>query len=148
MNYTNPFHQLLQQMSEDAGWVLQLVHNTRGARLAELAPELESARISQPEKHLRELENLGLVACEGEIWKATWSGAGVSNWRTQLRFVDDGQVVAEPREGENGHQLGPECNEYRAALFAPGYCWCCRIRHHHASEIVKAAGKLLRQRPS
>ena len=41
-------------MSEDAGWVLQLVHNTRGARLAELAPELKSARILQPEKHLRE----------------------------------------------------------------------------------------------
>jgi hypothetical protein len=30
-----------------------LVHNTRGARLAELAPELEAARIAQPEKHLR-----------------------------------------------------------------------------------------------
>lgn len=57
MSYTNPFQKLLQQVSEDAGWVLQLVHNTRGARLAELAPELESARILKPEQHLRDLEN-------------------------------------------------------------------------------------------
>ena len=41
-------------MSEDAGWVLQLVHS---ARLAELAPELKSARITQPEKHLRDRKN-------------------------------------------------------------------------------------------
>lgn len=144
MNYTNTFHKLLQQMSEDEGWVLQLVHNTRSASLAELAPELEAARISRPEKHLRVLVELGLVECTGEVWKATWTGAGVSNWRTQLRFAEKGQVVAEPREGENGHQPGPECNEFRQALFAPGYCWCCRARHHHASEAVKAATRLLR----
>jgi hypothetical protein len=150
MNYTNPFHQLMQQMSEDAGWVLQLVHNIGGARLDQLAPELELAGISQAEKHLQELETLGLVVFDGEIWKTTWTGAGVSNWREQLQSAEDenGQVVTEPREGENGHQLGPECNEFRATLFAPSYCWCCRIRHQHASEVVKAAGKLLRQQRS
>lgn len=143
MNYSNPFHRLLLQMSEDAGWVLQLVHTTRGVRLAELEPELLAANISRADRHLRDLEKLGLVVFEAGLWKTTWTGAGVSNWRTQLRFADDDQAVPEPREGENGHQPGPECNEYRAALFAPGYCWCRRARRHHASEIVKAAEKLL-----
>lgn len=145
MNYTNPFHGLLQQMSEDAGWVLQLVHTLRGARPAELEPELVAAGVFSADRHLRELEELGLVVFEDGQWKTTWTGTGVNNWRTQLRFADDDQVVPEPREGENGHQPGPECNEFRAALFAPGYCWCRRARRYHASEVLKAAEKLLRR---
>ena len=59
---------------------------------------------------IQALEKLGLVVCDDtKDWKTTWTGAGVSNWRTQLRFAEDGQVVAEPEVGENGHQPGPEC---------------------------------------
>lgn len=142
--YGNMFQLLLQKISEDAGWVLQLVHDTRGGQLAELEVGLANAKISDVEPHLQELEKLGLVACVDGVWKTTWTGAGVSNWRTQLLFANEGQLVAEPREGENGHQPGPECSEYRGTLFAPGYCWCCRPRKAHSSEAIKAAERLLK----
>lgn len=142
--YGNMFQLLLEKVSEDAGWVLQFVHDTRGARLEELESELVSAKVSGTRSHLQNLESLGLVVCIDEVWKTTWTGAGVSNWRTQLLFSEAGQPVAEPIEGENGHQPGPECREYRPALFAPGYCWCCRPRKDHASEVVKAARRLLK----
>lgn len=51
MSYRNLFHELLMQLSEEAGWVLQLVHDTRGAHLAELEPELSAAKISQADQH-------------------------------------------------------------------------------------------------
>ena len=145
VSYQNQFQGLLMQLNEDQGWVLQLVHDTRGARLAELEPELGNAKISGVENHLLQLREFGLVECANEIWKTTWVGAGVSNWRTQLLVAEEGQRVDEPRDTENGHQSGPECNEYRAALFAPGYCWCRRRRHQHASEVVNAPVRLLRQ---
>lgn len=146
--YGNMFQLLLEKVSEDAGWVLQIVHNTRGAQLteAELAAELAQARVSGLKRHLQDLEELGLVVCVDSIWKTTWTGAGVSNWRTQLLSAEEGQTVAEPREGENGHHPGPECSEFRAALFSPGYCWCCRPRNKHSSEAIKAAERLLKQR--
>ncbi|MBQ68682.1 hypothetical protein CL689_01275 [Candidatus Saccharibacteria bacterium] len=146
--YGNIFQLLLERVSEDAGWVLQIVHNTRGAGLteAELVAELDQARVSGVQRHLKNLEDLGLVVCVESIWKTTWTGAGVSNWRTQLLSAEEGQTVAEPREGENGHHPGPECNEFRAALFSPGYCWCCRPRNKHSSEAIKAAERLLKQR--
>lgn len=143
--YGNMFQLLLERVSEDAGWVLQFVHDTRGARLAELEAELASARVTGTRRHLQDLEDLGLVACVDDVWATTWAGAGVSNWRTQLLFAEADQPVAEPREGENGHQPGPECREYRPALFSPGYCWCCRSRRDHASEVVKAARRLLKR---
>lgn len=145
MNYGNMFQLLLAQLSDDAGWVLQLVHDTRGGRLGELRSELVNACVFRVDERLRELEGLGLVVCVDEIWKATWTGSGVSNWRTQLLCAEEGQVVGEPREGENGHQVGGECKEYRAALFAPGYCWCCRARRDHDSEAVRAARRLLKR---
>lgn len=145
MAYGNMFHLLLERISDDGGWVLQLVHDTRGVQLHELKVELARANIDQVPARLAELEALGLVVCVDEVWKTTWTGAGVSNWRTQLHCAEKDQAVAEPREGENGHQPGPECNEYRAALFAPGYCWCCRPRKHHASEAVRAAQRLLKR---
>lgn len=146
--YGNIFQLLLERVSEDAGWVLQIVHNTRGAGLTEpeLVAELDQARVSGVQRHLKNLEDLGLVVCVDSIWKTTWTGAGVSNWRTQLLSAEEGQTVAEPREGENGHHPGPECSEFRAALFAPGYCWCCRPRNKHSSEAIKAAERLLKQR--
>lgn len=148
MNYGNMFHLLLAKVSEDAGWVLQLVNDTRGGRLAELEVELASANVLHAKCHLQELEQLGLVVCVDKVWKTTWTGAGVSNWRTQLLFSENGQPVAEPREGENGQQPGPECSEFRPALFAPGYCWCCRSRKDHVGEVLKAAGRLLRRPPN
>ena len=146
--YGNMFQLLLEKVSEDAGWVLQIVHNTRGAQLteAELAAELAQAKVSGLKRHLKDLKELGLVVCVDSIWKTTWTGAGVSNWRTQLLSAEEGQTVAEPREGENGHHPGPECSEFRAALFSPGYCWCCRPRNKHSSEAIKAAERLLKQR--
>ena len=143
--YSNMFQLLLEKVSEDAGWTLQLVHDTRGAQLAELKAELANARVSDPQACLKELEELGLVVCVDSVWKTTWTGAGVSNWRQQLLFSDGTKIVAEPREGENGHQPGPECSEFRAALFAPGYCWCCQPRNKHSSEAIKAAERLLKR---
>ena len=139
MTYGNVFQLLLSQLSEDDGWVLQLVHVTRGGRLAELRSKLAHARVFYVKQRLRELEDLGLVVCIDEVWKATWTGAGVSNWRTQLLCAEQGKTVEEPREGENGQQLGPKCTAYRAALFAPGFCWCGRAQKEHAGEAVKAA---------
>lgn len=116
MNYGNMFQLLLAQLSEDAGWVLQLVHDTRGGRLAELRSELVNARVFRVEERLRELEGFGLIVCIDEIWKATWTGSGVSNWRTHLLCAEEGQVVEEPREGENGQQVGEAVKEARRLL--------------------------------
>lgn len=147
MNYGNMFHLLLERLSEDAGWVLQLVNDTRGLNLEVLQAELAAARIANVKACLNQLEEFGLVVGLNGYWQTTWTGAGVSNWRTQLLFSDNGQEVAEPREGENGHQPGPECGKFRAALFAPGFCWCCRSRKDHVGEVLKAAGRLLRRPP-
>lgn len=142
--YSNMFHHLLDKVGEEAGWVLQLVHEARGTELTDyLEAELARANIPGAKRHLQKLKNLDLVECINSIWKTTWTGAGVSNWRTQLFFAEQGQPVPEPREGENGHQPGPGCNEFRPTFFAPGYCWCCRLRKDHASEAVK----LPRRRP-
>mgnify|MGYP004278135083 CR=1 FL=1 len=122
-----------------------MVHNSRGGRLAELRAELASARVFYVKQRLRELEDLGLVVCVDEVWRATWTGVGVSNWRTHLLCAEKGVAVEEPREGENGQQLAPECKEYRAALFAPGFCWCGRSQKEHAGEAVKAARRLLKR---
>ena len=145
MNYENKFHLLLGKVSEDAGWVLQLVRDTGGGHLAQLRAELAYAGVFRVEASLRELETLGLVACVDGLWNATWLGAGVSSWRTQLLCADEGQTVDEPREGENGQQPGPECSDYRAALFAPGYCWCRRPQKEHASKSARAARRLIRR---
>ena len=145
VDYANLFQRLLGQVSEDAGWVLQLVHDTRGLVREELEDALTSAKIKDLDSCLKELVDLGLVVQQQGQWKTTWSGAGVSNWRTQLQCAD-GQRVSEPQSGENGTQLGPECTAYRPALFAPGYCWCCRSLRNHDSEVVKAAHRLLRRR--
>lgn len=40
MAYGNMFQLLLERISDDAGWVLQLVHDTRGVQLPELQAEL------------------------------------------------------------------------------------------------------------
>ena len=141
-NYDNAFHELLGKVSEDAGWVLQVVHDTRALTKNELEEALADARIKDLDSCLRELVALDLVVPLHDQWKATWTGAGVSNWRTQLLFAD-GKPVAEPQAGENGTQPGPECSEYRPALFAPNYCWCCRPLNQHSSEVVKAAQRLL-----
>ena len=144
VHYANFFHGLLAQVSEDAGWVLQLVHDTRGLALDELEAALNHGNIKDLNSCLNELVDLGLVVQQQDQWKTTWSGAGVSNWRTQLHCADE-KPVTEPSAGENGTHLGPECTEYRPALFAPGYCWCCRALKHHTSEVVKAAQRLLRR---
>ena len=143
-NYDNVFHELLGKVSEDAGWVLQVVHDTRALTKNELEEALADARIKDLDSCLRELVALDLVVPLHDQWKATWTGAGVSNWRTQLLFAD-GKPVAEPQAGENGMQPGPECSEYRPALFSP-YCWCRRALNEHSSEVVKAAQRLLRRR--
>lgn len=135
--YGNMFQLLLEKVSDDAGWVLQFVHEMRGIELPELEGELKRASISGAKRHLQSLEKLDLVECVNSIWKTTWAGAGVSNWRTQLLFAEEGYPVTEPREGENGHQPGPGCDEFRPALFAPGCCWCCRLQKDHASEAVR-----------
>lgn len=150
MHYENLFHLFLARLSENAGWVLQLVHDTRGLVVTDMQAELTHAEIDNVDACLKELEELGLVSPVDGQWKTTWKGAGVTNWRTHLHCAEPGQPVAEPREGENGHQPGPDCNEFRPALFAPGYCWCCRIRDDHAvkyhsSEAVKPAKRLLRR---
>ncbi|MCW5865677.1 MAG: hypothetical protein KIS61_00305 [Candidatus Eremiobacteraeota bacterium] len=145
MIYGNMFQLLLSQLSEGDGWVLQMVHDTGGGRLAELRSKLSNARVFYVKQRLRELEDLGLVVCIDEVWKATWTGAGVSNWRTQLLCAEQGKAVEEPREGENGELPGPECKEYRAALFAPGFCWCGRAQREHVGEAVRVSCKLLRR---
>lgn len=144
-DYDNPFQDLLGKVSEDAGWVLQLVHDTRALTRNELEEAVSHAKISDLDSCLKELVDLDLVVQLHDQWKATWSGAGVSNWRTQLHFAD-GEPVAEPQAGENGTQPGPDCTEYRPALFSPGFCWCCRALKQHSSEVVKAAQRLLRRR--
>lgn len=144
MHYTHLFHQFLLRMSPDAGWVLQLVHHSRGLVSDELEVALKYLRIADPDTCFFQLQLLGLVLrSENGGWKPTWHGIGVSNWRLQLLFGERG-VVAEPRDSENGQHLGPDCDIYRPALFSPGYCWCCRPRHQHPSEFVKAAEQLLR----
>lgn len=44
VHYANLFHGLLAQVSEDAGWVLQLVHDTRGLVREELEEALNQGQ--------------------------------------------------------------------------------------------------------
>jgi len=143
MHYTNLFHQFFLRISPDTGWVLQLVHCSRGLVLDELETALKQSHITDPDTCLFQLQLLGLVLRSQDGWKPTWHGIGVSNWRVHLLFAK-GDLVSEPRDSENGHHLGPDCDIYRPTLFSPGYCWCCRPRHAHKSEFLKAAEELLR----
>ena len=144
-SYSNPFDSMLRQLSDETGWILQVVHDLQRVALADIRPAILDAGIPDPEPSLQQLEALGLVVQKDGEWQCTWEGAGVTNWRTQLHFSDSGKLVPEPREGENGHRPGPPCKDYRAALFAPGYCWCCRPLKEHSGEAVNAALRLLRR---
>ena len=134
MVYQNRFHRVLERVDEKAVQVLQLAHRIGGLSLDDLV---------DGESYLGELAALTLVAQLNGIWRTTWAGAGVANWRAQLALGWQ-ERVCEPGSGENGKALGPPSLLYRAALFAPGYCWCCRKREEHCSEILKAAQDLLR----
>ena len=83
MNFGRMCHLLLQRLSEDAGKVLQLVHDTRFQDFRSLEAELTAAKIPNVEVCLLQLEQFGLVAHVDGLWETTWAGAGVSNCRTQ-----------------------------------------------------------------
>ena len=76
-------HLLLQRLSEDAGKVLQLVHDTRGQDPRSLEAELTAAKTPNVDACLLQLEQFGLVVHVDGLWETTWAGAGVSSCRTQ-----------------------------------------------------------------
>jgi len=61
MPYDNLFHQLLARLREDAGWMLQLIHDTRGIVAEDLPGALALSQVCNTDSCLRELEALDLV---------------------------------------------------------------------------------------
>ena len=136
MDFQNEFEKQLVQLSPEQGWVLQVLGQHRTALLTTLVDTLERARTGFVAETLESLRARGLADCLDGIWRLSWAGTGVANWREQKAWMDmlpAGMSLPEPRPGENGSDLGPECDCYRAALFAPGHCWCGRGRTEHGT---------------
>lgn len=134
MQFDNMFDGLLQDLTAEEAWVLQVLGQHRSALQATLEDTLERARQGFVAACLSRLCELGLAECRDHVWRLTWTGTGVANWREQkvwLELLPAGMHLTEPRDGENGLEIGPACDEYRAALFAPGRCWCGRSRREH-----------------
>ncbi|MFN8613568.1 MAG: hypothetical protein U0931_38875 [Vulcanimicrobiota bacterium] len=143
MQFDNMFEKQLRELSTDQAWVLQVLGQHRSALLTTLETTLERARVGFVAQSLEHLRTAGLVECHQGIWRLTWMGTGVANWREQrvwLEMLPSGVTLAEPRDGENGLEIGPPCDQFRPALFAPGRCWCGRSRRDH----LAASGRELR----
>ncbi len=128
------FERELSELTPDQGWVLQVLAQHRTALLSTLVDTLERARTGFALETLEGLRQRGLAESLDGIWRLTWQGVGVANWREQKVWIDMlpvGMELPEPRDGENGSDLGPDCDSFRAALFAPGRCWCGRGRAEH-----------------
>ncbi len=97
-------------------------------------------------QRLQKLAGLSLLRPDGEGWVLSWLGTGVVNWKLQEHAAADAEPLPEPHADENGTHPGPPCNEYRAALFSPGFCWCSRPQSDHPGELVRLAEGLLTQR--
>lgn len=96
---------------------------------------------------MADLEKLGLIRQQRSGWQPTWLGYGVNNWHRQLEcslHLDPTPTVPEPREGENGKDLGPECDDFRELFFRPGFCWCTRPAGLHPRHLPKVATDYLR----
>ena len=131
----NRFSQIMLSLSPGECALLHLVH----IGVCRCASGLSD------EHHLQQLEGLGLVERQAGVgfFHTTWLGAGVANWLQQTRQCDLGPDYPEPRDGENGDQVGPPCADFRE-LHGTGRCWCGRFREDHASELVKIASEMLR----
>lgn len=128
------FDGLLRELTAEEAWVLQVLGQHRSALQATLEDTLERARHGFVSGCLERLRALGLAESRDEVWRLTWTGTGVANWREQrvwLGLLPAGMQLTEPRHGENGLEIGPPCDEYRPGLFAPGRCWCGRSRREH-----------------
>ena len=138
------FEKQLRALSVEQAWVLQVLGQHRSALLTTLVDTLERARAVFVAECLSELRESGLAECQEGIWRLTWSGTGVANWREQKVWADllpAGMSLPEPRDGENGLEVGPPCGQFRAALFAPGRCWCGRSRlEHRAAQRTELGG--------
>ena len=144
MNVANRLDALLSRLNEDSREILQRIYDCKETRLCQLHCTLGLDGIS---KHLKRLESMGLVVTQGKSWNCTWMGAGVVNWRRQLLQEAAGapSQVPQPRACENGVSLGPPCDDYREMFFQRNFCWCCRPRFHHLSQLIRAAECLLPQ---
>lgn len=134
VDFENEFETELACLSPEQGWVLQVLGQHRTALLTTLVDTLERARTGFVAETLTNLQQRGLAECSQGIWRLSWRGTGVANWREQKVWIDllpAGMRLPEPVAGENGSDLGPECGCFRAALFAPGRCWCGRGRTEH-----------------
>lgn len=143
MDFKNDFEKELVQLSPEQGWVLQVLGQHRTALLTTLVDTLERARTGFVAETLNALRQRGLVESWEGIWRLSWRGVGVANWREQKAWIDllpAGMDLPEPRPEENGSDLGPECDSFRAALFAPGRCWCGRGRTEHRA-VPKECGR-------
>jgi len=138
--FLNLFDIQLSGLCPKSTVLLQLLHDLRGTILQDLEALLRDSRIGDVRPLLARLEALGLLACRQGFWACTWAGAGVANWRQQLCWAEyqmPDEPVPLPRPGENGNELGPPCSKFRAALFAPGYCWCYRSQAEHSLVLPK-----------
>lgn len=138
------FDFVLQNLTIEEIWVLQVVSDLRGLFIAKIYPVLSETEIRSA---LKTLEGCGLIRRDPyRAWVCTWAGTGVNNWRSQMQLAEPGLPIPGPREGENVEVLGPPCSHYRQAFFSPEFCWCRRHRYEHACEVVEAACRLLSRR--
>jgi len=141
------FQRTLLSLSDEHKFLLQIIHDLRALTQLDLSRYFYAGASQKLHIRLRDLEMCGLISFLDEFWQPTWAGDGTANWRQQMLGAEGLELAAIPlpRAGENGQLLGPPCGEYRAAFFAPGYCWCCRPRFGHMDEYLKAAEQILKQ---
>lgn len=132
-------------MNPYTGFVESVLSGQCWLALAQLCQRGEMDRRALVQE-LEQLERLGL-ACQHLLgWRPTWLGYGVHNWRLQQEMalcLDPSAVVPEPKQQENGEELGPVCMEFRETYFRPGFCWCRRRRSQHPDQIVEIANQFL-----
>lgn len=115
------------------------------AQLALLCFQPDHSRGFPPAPMAR-LEALGLVDGSFGRWKPTWLGHGVNNWHRHLEaslYLDSEQPLTQPKQLENGRDLGPPCDCFRELFFRRGYCWCARPAGLHPGRLTEVAQRYL-----
>ena len=88
VDFKTEFERELSQLTPEQGWVLQVLGQHRTALLTTLVDTLERARSGFVAETLEALRARGLAECVDGIWRLSWTGTGVANWREQKVWVD------------------------------------------------------------
>jgi len=130
----NRFSKILNQLPEDSRRCLERLCDQLGLHHREGV-----------EHELEQLEQLGLALRHLMGWQPNWLAFGVTNWMRHQQAARGREPMPQPKGRENGHQEGPDCDEYRELYFRPGTCWCLRPQWQHPGQAAEIALQFLRQ---